>query len=369
MSGVFDYSINPELTTGTVGTAGGVGGVNIGENVMSVPSINNAFRGLVGDLGSMISDISGGQAAKTTGTGSAYLLTTRSTITTLATGLRITIIPHANSLVDATLNVDILGAKQIQTVDGTNIIAGEMIANKPADLIYRADFNSAAGAWVLLNPAVISTTFSASNINNDSGVTGDDVAAALDALDTTKQATLSLISQTDAEAGTATGIEGWSALRVAQAIAALVPQGVPTGAVQFFGMSSAPTGWLKANGAAVSRTTYADLFAAIGTAFGTGDSSTTFNVPDLRGEFIRGFDDGRGVDSGRVFGSAQTDSLAPHDHTVDAPVYYGSAFAGNTPGWSQDDTLSSPSVLKTTSSTGDTETRPRNIALLACIKT
>ena len=57
-------------------------------------------------------------------------------------------------------------------------------------------------------------------------------------------------------------------------------------------------GWLKANGAAVSRTAYGDLFAKIGTVFGSRDGSTTFNLPDLRGEFIRGWDNGRGVDSG-----------------------------------------------------------------------
>ncbi|WP_287956581.1 phage tail protein, partial [Snodgrassella sp.] len=68
----------------------------------------------------------------------------------------------------------------------------------------------------------------------------------------------------------------------------------PAGVIQFFTIDWAPTGWLKANGAAVSRTTYANLFAAIGTKFGAGDGKTTFNLPDLRGEFIRAYDDGRG---------------------------------------------------------------------------
>jgi microcystin-dependent protein len=82
-----------------------------------------------------------------------------------------------------------------------------------------------------------------------------------------------------------------------------------TGQVAYFAVSSAPTGWLKANGALVSRTTYATLFAAVGTTFGVGDGSTTFALPDMRGEFPRGWDDGRGVDSGRVFGSAQLDQM------------------------------------------------------------
>lgn len=58
---------------------------------------------------------------------------------------------------------------------------------------------------------------------------------------------------------------------------------VPVGAMQLFAMSTIPTGWLRANGSAVSRTVYADLFASIGTTYGTGDGSTTFNIPNISG--------------------------------------------------------------------------------------
>ncbi|WP_197369874.1 phage tail protein, partial [Ralstonia pseudosolanacearum] len=64
------------------------------------------------------------------------------------------------------------------------------------------------------------------------------------------------------------------------------------GLIGYFARSTAPSGWLKANGAAVSRTTYAALYAEIGTTFGAGDGAATFNLPDLRGEFLRGWDDG-----------------------------------------------------------------------------
>ncbi len=137
---------------------------------------------------------------------------------------------------------------------------------------------------------------------------------------------------------------------------------LPPGAIIYTAMPVPPEGCLKANGAAVSRTAYANLFAAIGTTFGVGDNSTTFNLPDLRGEFIRCFDDGRGIDSGRAFGSWQADDLKSHTHTVpfsDVNTYAnnsspGELVMGNTP------TISS--------ATGGIETRPRNIALLACIK-
>jgi len=64
----------------------------------------------------------------------------------------------------------------------------------------------------------------------------------------------------------------------------------PPGAIISFGASSAPSGWLICDGTAVSRTTYAALFAVLGSTWGAGDGSTTFNVPDLRGQFLRGFD-------------------------------------------------------------------------------
>lgn len=64
---------------------------------------------------------------------------------------------------------------------------------------------------------------------------------------------------------------------------------LPAGMVQYFANSTVPTGWLMCDGSAVSRTTYADLFSAISTVYGTGDGSTTFNLPDLRGQFIRGW--------------------------------------------------------------------------------
>jgi len=91
-------------------------------------------------------------------------------------------------------------------------------------------------------------------------------------------------------------------------------QGVPSGAVFCLAVSSVPADYLECNGAAVSRSTYAALFAVIGTTYGAGNGSTTFNVPDLRGEFIRGYDHGRGVDSGRSIASSQGDQNESHDH-------------------------------------------------------
>lgn len=144
-------------------------------------------------------------------------------------------------------------------------------------------------------------------------------------------------------------------------------QMAPAGLVATFARSTAPTGWLKANGAAVSRTAYADLYAAIGTRFGAGDGINTFNLPDLRGEFIRGWDDGRGVDSGRALGSAQGQLIESHDHGMDPYKQVNANILQPVTGGAE---LSSVGVGGTvrTKATGGSETRPRNVALLYCIK-
>jgi microcystin-dependent protein len=143
-----------------------------------------------------------------------------------------------------------------------------------------------------------------------------------------------------------------------------IDAGNDVGQVATFAMSTAPTGWLKANGAAVSRTTYADLFAAIGTTFGAGDGSTTFLLPDLRGEFIRGWDDGRGVDSGRAFGSAQAFDLQSHAHPIGANIGSQPATPASVATYNN---IGRGATIGT-DAVGGTETRPRNVALLACIK-
>jgi hypothetical protein len=105
---------------------------------------------------------------------------------------------------------------------------------------------------------------------------------------------------------------------------------MPAGAVLPFAMETPPTGWLECDGSAVSRSTYSGLFAAIGEVFGVGDSSTTFNLPDLRGQFIRGWDHGAATDpnaatrtdsgdgstTGDHVGTNQADGFKAHTHTA-----------------------------------------------------
>lgn len=169
---------------------------------------------------------------------------------------------------------------------------------------------------------------------------------------------------TDGTKTTATTILPYNAIRsdlIGNADTATTStNGYNAGDIIFVAKNSPPPGFLKANGAAISRTTYSALFSAIGTTFGTGDGSTTFNIPDLRGEFIRGWADDRAVDTGRVFGSAQADEIKSHTHTV--PI------STTTVVWNYGNGGALVGSGYTSGATGGTETRPRNVTLLACIK-
>jgi len=166
------------------------------------------------------------------------------------------------------------------------------------------------------------------------------------------------------------------------ALTAATAAAVPAGAVNSFAMNSAPTGWLNCDGATISRTTYSVLFAAIGTTYGAGDGTSTFLVPDLRGEFLRGWDNGRGVDASRAFGSNQGDAirnilaafgnirvalgLSPRaTATGAAAVALGATSQDNGNGGAAvgNFTFDASRTVPTAA-----DNRPRNIALLFCIK-
>ena len=151
------------------------------------------------------------------------------------------------------------------------------------------------------------------------------------------------------------------------------------GSISVFAFSAIPTDYLECNGAAVSRTTYAALFAKIGTTYGAGNGSTTFNVPDLRGEFIRGWSNGKvGVDIGRTLGSNQGDAILQTTSNVIAVGamvgtitnngVYGSD--GSRWGIMDDANDNPPSTFNQMSVTigSGTETRPRNVAMVYAIK-
>jgi len=159
----------------------------------------------------------------------------------------------------------------------------------------------------------------------------------------------------------------------------------PAGTVDYFANSTSPVGYLECNGQAVSRTQYPELFTAIGIVYGAGNGTTTFNVPDLRGEFIRGADNGKGIDAGRVIGTGQAGTLIVGDFDptpTPGSLYSASGTYQNLYGADPFDASSySPATTQAAFATSSVVaataaslpgyfgiTRPRNVALLPCIK-
>jgi microcystin-dependent protein len=170
---------------------------------------------------------------------------------------------------------------------------------------------------------------------------------------------------------------------------------IPTGTILPFGGTTAPSGYAFCDGSAISRTTYAALFTEISTAYGAGDGSTTFNVPDLRGRFLRGVDGSAGNDpdkasrtamasggnTGNAVGSVQGQATKKnglgvndpgHTHKVGASTYNPPGqfanFGRNDVAASPDFGTSSTSFTGVTLSAGDNETRPVNANVNYIIK-
>lgn len=184
--------------------------------------------------------------------------------------------------------------------------------------------------------------------------------------------------------------------------------GVVIGTVIMYPDDSVPDGYLKCNGALLNESTYPELFSVIGRTYGGSAGNGTFRLPDLRGEFVRGWDDGRGVDSGRTLGSFQSESFKSHSHSassstsgihshlgsanssgshshsfprgtddgVNQGVQTGTAVGGSITSSSNGGHSHSLSINSsgshshtiTVDASGGSETRPRNVALMFCIK-
>ncbi|MBB4230021.1 phage tail protein [Rhizobium mongolense] len=295
----------------------------------------------------------------------------------------------------ATLNINGMGAKALVVTDGSALKAGDITAGMPVT----ATYNGTHFRLVSTAGKVLSADGAGSGLDADllDGQHGAWYQSRANHTGTQDVATI-------------TGLQ------------ALLDAIVPAATVIYVASAAAPSGYLAANGANVSRTTYSRLFTSIGTTYGAGNGSTTFTLPDLRGVLIRGLDSGRSIDDGRTLGSFQdsmnlahnhgisdpghghsgyTDSQGNHSHSINDPghvhsaavaasatVYTGSGFSN--PGTRAS---SSNTGSKTTGITinaggahthnvgiygattgisvlnnGGAESRPKNVALLPCIK-
>lgn len=170
------------------------------------------------------------------------------------------------------------------------------------------------------------------------------------------------------------------------AIGAVLDELSPPGTIKMHGGGSAPTGYLLCDGSAVSRTTYADLFSVIGTTFGIGDGSSTFNLPDFRGIFPRGagtngtLQDAQGNYFNGTLGSSNNDQFQGHyhqayNHDVAGGTEWGStSMAASYKNQSNSRPLNNWVKQPITDGTNGTprtgaETNPANLAVNFIIKT
>lgn len=284
-------------------------------------TVNNSARFMMQRLKEFVSDL--GAIAAVGGSANVLTFSAESAFSTYSDGIRLTFRGGADNTGAVTLNVNAAGAKQVvkYTVDGETALSAGEI--------------QAGGIYEVIYSAALN------------GAAG-----------------------------------GWLILNPTSIPE---PQAIASGLIMPSAMSTAPSGWLECNGAAISRATYANLFTAIGVVWGTGDGSTTFNVPDFRGEFIRGWDHGKGTDSGRAFASFQLDALqnitggfSSRRTSAAAPedvADWSGAFADNGLGGSDLSvdvggainrrvTKFDASLVARTAA----ETRPRNAALMLVIK-
>jgi microcystin-dependent protein len=171
----------------------------------------------------------------------------------------------------------------------------------------------------------------------------------------------------------------------AQPYAIQAANGVPPGSIMAYMGTNAPGGWLLCDGSAVSRTQYSRLFAVVGVSSGSGDGVTTFNLPDLRGMFLRGLDGTAGVDPdkatrtaakpggnvGNEVGSSQPDQLKSHTHangSFNRALQVSNGTSTTTT--ATDVTPAEPDILNSApmASVGGNENRPKNIYVNYLIK-
>ncbi|MFV0480530.1 MAG: phage tail protein [Campylobacteraceae bacterium] len=168
----------------------------------------------------------------------------------------------------------------------------------------------------------------------------------------------------------------WNADVFPNAYTYLDVSGIPTGAIIAFAANTIPSDnrLLPCFGANISRTTYFQLFNVIGVTYGTGDGSSTFALPDLRGYFIRGLDRGRGLDSepSRLIGSTQVDTMQGHKHTTTTKTWAVNPSEGNGAAQISHGNREIPIGLPVDAGYGvpriSAETRGKNIALDFYIK-
>ncbi|ABS69701.1 Tail Collar domain protein [Xanthobacter versatilis] len=312
-----------------------------------------------------------------TGSANALVATFAPALPQLGNGLAIEVKIAATNTGAATINVNALGAKSVLRSDGSALRAGDMVAGQVALMIYdgaafrcagvsppRGEiiYVAAAGTGDIITaaptPALVSYF---EGLMLSLKVLADNTGGATINVSTLGAKSILRRDGTAVIAGDLVAGE-MVVLVYDGASFRLLQSGRPRpGTIAMWPASTPPSGALVRNGATLSRTVYASLFAVIGTTFGAGDGATTFGVPNDLGIFVRGWDNGRGYDTGRVFGSEQADDNKSHDH---ARQTVSGVFTAGGAGFALQD---SGSTTQRVASSGGAEARPKNRAYLPII--
>jgi len=273
----------------------------------------------------------------------------------------------ANAISSAMLATDAVGSTQLAAASVTNAKLG-------TDAVLTTNIGNLNVTTAKLADASVTTAKLA-----DSAVTTAKIA---DANVTTAKLATGSVNSTAILDGAITGTDIANTTIPLGALVSAVQQALcPPGTVVAYMGTTAPAGWLLCNGASVSRTTYASLYAVIGNASGSADTNS-FNVPDFRGRFLRGWDNNTGRDPDRfsrtamatggnindAIGSIQGDQLESHNHHIARTVVDWNADAGFDHRSLTATTDDGHWTGQNTEFTGGNETRPINAYVNYIIK-
>lgn len=332
---------------------------------MTFANVNNSARALEGILARWHKDVNG--ALTTAGSSNAYTASANQVLTAYYSGLWLKVKASFTNTGAATINVDSLGAKALKKGGTTDVAAGDIVQDRVYDLVYDGTNFQVLGADAVRagNPNTFSATntFSAAQAFTSYLELSEMAAPSAPAADKVR---LYAVDQ-----------GGITHIAAKDSAGNVMLLGNQIADIKTWPLATVPAGWLECNGAAVSRTTYAALFAVLSTTYGAGDGSTTFNLPDLRGEFVRGWDHGKGSDpdaasrtsrgdgtTGNNVGTKQLGAFASHNHSTG--VNLDATITTSSGGFN--DFVRIQNAPGVTGSAGGNETRPRNVNMMYVIK-
>ncbi|UVK80699.1 phage tail protein [Pseudomonas sichuanensis] len=262
-------------------------------------------------------------------------------------------------LVDLTAGDLRAGALYDLNYDGTYFQLGGGVSGGRA--FERFSFEASVGQTVFSAPHTVGSIIVMRNGREVTDYVADGQKVTLTAPCTVGESVELLAFSSFQTADTYTKAEVQALLKTASAL--------PVGTMLPFPKGAVPAGFLEVDGSVQSAAVYPDLAAYLGSTFNTGgEGAGFFRLPDSRGEFLRGWDHGRGVDAGRAIGSWQNEAYGRHNHAAPGWGNSSTDATGGTYFVTADSGGAPTGDITTMRESGGPETRPRNLAVMWCFK-